>query len=180
MSSDQGRWRLCSAFLATPAEHGFGPLYLTCGESGIESMIHALDPNGAPNTSRLLPALGKWNAENAVPLPASAFPGKTLVIIGDDDSGTNGGQVALYIGNSTGDLDGGSLYVLARADSNVREMDIQAGTPYGIVFKKIDNQANLTGQEVDAKAAALKAIAFGRVEDLDYRKCRYGIGSQSR
>ena len=175
MSSDQGRWRLCSATLATPAEHGFGPLYLTCGESGIESMIHAVDPNGAPNSSRLLPALGKWSAENAVPLPAGAYPGRTLVIIGDDDSGTNGGQLVLYLGNSTGDLDNGSLYVLARADDNIREIDLQEGTQYTVVFRKIDNQTNLTGQEIDAKAAELKAIAFGRVEDIDYRK---GAGNE--
>ena len=44
LNSDGGQWRLCSATLATPAEHGFGPLYLTCGESNPESRTHAVSP----------------------------------------------------------------------------------------------------------------------------------------
>jgi hypothetical protein len=43
-----GLWRLCSATLATPQEHGFGPIYLTAGESGPESMVHAIDPLAPP------------------------------------------------------------------------------------------------------------------------------------
>lgn len=46
LNSDGGQWRLCSATMATPAEHGFGPLYLTCGESGQESRTHAVNPYG--------------------------------------------------------------------------------------------------------------------------------------
>lgn len=34
LNSNGGTWRLCSATMATLAEHGFGPVYLTCGESG--------------------------------------------------------------------------------------------------------------------------------------------------
>ena len=37
-----GMWRLCSATMATPQEHGFGPLFLTAGESGQESMVHGI------------------------------------------------------------------------------------------------------------------------------------------
>ena len=44
VNSNAGRWRLCSATMATPAIHGFGPTFLTCGESSIESMTHAIDP----------------------------------------------------------------------------------------------------------------------------------------
>jgi hypothetical protein len=33
---------LCGATMATPAEHGFGPLYLTAGESG--KSLHGLNP----------------------------------------------------------------------------------------------------------------------------------------
>ena len=38
LNSDGGTWRLCSATLVTPAEHGFGPVFLTSGESGQESL----------------------------------------------------------------------------------------------------------------------------------------------
>jgi hypothetical protein len=38
-----GRWRRCSASLATPEEHGFGPTFIRVGESSIESMIQAID-----------------------------------------------------------------------------------------------------------------------------------------
>jgi hypothetical protein len=39
-----GTWRLCGATMATVAENGFGPLYLTCGESGEESRTHGINP----------------------------------------------------------------------------------------------------------------------------------------
>ena len=62
LNSDGGQWRLCSATLATPAEHGFGPVYLTCGESNPESRTHArkirLLRRLTASTSRELPALG--------------------------------------------------------------------------------------------------------------------------
>ncbi|MEW5926787.1 MAG: hypothetical protein AB1941_04855 [Gemmatimonadota bacterium] len=169
LDSDNGRWRLCSATLATPEIHGFSA-YITVGESSAESMIHALDPNGAPNTSRLLAGLGKWNSENAVPLPKTAYPDRTVILIGDDDSGTYGGQVAMYVGGSVGDLEGGSLYVMARADDNVVERDMQPGRSYPVVFRRIENQRALTGAQINARTAELRAIQFGRVEDLDYRK----------
>jgi hypothetical protein len=44
-----GNMRLCSATLATPQEHGFGPLFLTAGETNGESMIHGVDPNDCRN-----------------------------------------------------------------------------------------------------------------------------------
>ena len=170
LNSTAGRFRLCSATLATPAEHGFGPLFITAGESSAESQIHALDPNGAPNSSRLLAGLGKWNTENAVPLQKAAYAGKTVVVIGDDDSGAQGGQVALYVSNTVGDLDNGSLYVLARVTDNIRERDMVVGQTYPVVFRKIDNQATLTGAQINQKSVELKSVQFGRVEDIDYRR----------
>jgi len=169
MNSDAGRWRLCSATLATLREHGFGPVYLTVGESGIESMIHAVDPAGPANTARLLPALGHWSSENAVPLPKTAYTGKTVILIGDDDSGTNGGQLAMYV-STTGDLDNGSLYAVARTNGNVRERDMVVGQGYPVEFRQITNQKTLTGAQTDAASAAFSAIRFGRIEDIDYRK----------
>lgn len=69
LDGEGSQWRLCSATLATPAEHGFGPLFLTAGESGSESMAHAIDPIAPAdkkNHSRTVSAFGKWNAENTV------------------------------------------------------------------------------------------------------------------
>ena len=154
----------------TPEEHGFGPLFLTVGESSVESQIHAVDPNGAANSSRLLAALGRWSSENAVPLPKTAYPGKTVILIGDDDSGAQGGQLALYVSNAVGDLDNGSLYVLARKDGNIRERDMVVGQSYAVTFKPIPSQQTVTGAQINALAVNIAALQFGRTEDIDYRR----------
>ena len=180
LNSDGGTWRLCSATLATPVEHGFGPVFLTCGESGVESRTHALRVDADPQQaaiSREVAGLGRWSAENAVPLPKTAYPGKTVIVIGDDDSGTDGGQVAMYLSNTVGDLDNGSLHMLRRTDGNQREMDMNPGSVYDVEFVKIDNHKTLTGAQINAKVNALKGIKFGRVEDVDYRK---GGGANGR
>jgi hypothetical protein len=177
MNSDGGRWRLCSATLATPDEHGFGPLFITAGESGTDPMIHGIDPLGAKNSSKLLSGLGKWLAENAVPLPKTAYAGKTVVLIGDDDSGAPGGQIGMYVSGTVGDLDNGSLYVMVRADGVTRERDMVVGKSYAVVFRKVDDQKTLSSNQLTAKVTELGAVAFGRVEDLDYRK---GGGANGR
>ncbi len=173
LNSDGGTWRLCSATMATPEEHGFGPTFLTCGESGEESRTHAinpLDPASNASMSRELPAFGRWSAENALPLPKTAYTGKTVIVLTDDDSGVSGGQVALYVSNTVGDLSGGSLYMLRRKDQNQKETDMTIGTMYDVEFVKIDNQSTLSGKEINALVDVNKAIKFGRVEDVDYRK----------
>lgn len=173
LNSDGGTWRLCSATMATPEEHGFGPMYLTCGESSVESRTHAinpLDPATNASISRELPSFGRWNAENALPLPKTTYSGKTVIVITDDDSGVSGGQVALYISNTVGDLAGGSVYMLRRKDQNQKETDMVIGTMHDVEFVKIDNASTLTGAEINAQVDVHKAIKFGRVEDVDYRK----------
>lgn len=173
LNSNGGTWRLCGATMATPAVNGFGPLYLTCGESGEESRTHGVDPYGdvaSNNVSKELPGLGRLSAENALPLKSSAFPGKTVVVIGDDDSGTYGGQVFMYVSNTVGDLTSGSLYMMKRNNDNQREKDMIAGQSYPVTFVKVDNHTTLTGAQINASVNTLKAIKFGRVEDLDYRK----------
>ncbi|HYF04136.1 MAG TPA: hypothetical protein VEC36_12205 [Patescibacteria group bacterium] len=167
LNSDGGMYRLCSATMATPAEHGFGPTFITCGESGPDSEIHAVDP--VSKNSQILKAFGRWSTENAVPLPKSAYSDKTVVIIGDDDSGEHGGQVAMYVGNS-GDLNNGNLYVLARTNDNIKERDMVAGQSYAVEFRQIPNQKSLAPTEFNTKSTELKSIQFGRVEDIDYRK----------
>lgn len=173
LNSDGGQWRLCSATLATPAEHGFGPIYLTCGESGEESKTNLLDPLDIPGNAAKLRdnnGLGRWSAENAVPLPKGAYKNKTVILIGEDDDRASGGQLAMYIGNSVGELNNGSLYMLKRKDGNQKETDIKTGTTVDVEFVKIDNHTTLTGADINAKVDVLKAIRFGRVEDIDYRK----------
>ncbi len=172
IQSQWGRFRLCSATLAKPEVHGFGPLYITAGETNAESQIHAMDPFGGQNTSQFLTALGRWNTENAVPLPREAYGDRTVIVIGDDDSGSAaGGQLALYVGTGIGDLTNGSVYVMARANDVVRERDMVPGQTYPVVFRKLEgNVPAMTGADINARSLELKAIQFGRVEDIDYRK----------
>ena len=166
-----GLTRLCSATLATPEEHGFpAPVFLTAGESGAESMVHAIDPVGLANkasTARRKPALGKASMENAVPLPKDAYPGKTVIIIGEDD--TNG-QVLAYISTTPGDLDNGKLYLLRRTTGNPVETDMSAGTDYEVEFVEIPGAKTLTGAQIAAQSVSLNALQLARVEDVDYRK----------
>lgn len=173
LNSNGGTWRLCGATMATPLEHGFGPLYLTCGESGEESRTHGVNPYanvGGASVTKELSGLGRLSAENALPLRKSAYSGKTVIVIGDDDSGTYGGQVFMYVSNTVGDLENGSLYMMKRNDDNQKEKDMVTGQTYPVTFVKIDNHTTMTGAQINASVNTLKAIKFGRVEDLDYRK----------
>lgn len=172
-----GLTRLCSATLATPEIHGFGPIYLTAGESGQESMVHGIDPLGLSSdksrTDRVLPALGKASMENAVPLPKGAYPGKTVILIGEDQSYStshaSAGQLILYVGN-VGDLNNGKLYALKRTDGNQVEMSMTLNNSYPVEFVEIPNAKSLTGAVINTTVNDLGAIRFSRVEDVDYRK----------
>ncbi len=175
INSDLGKYRLCSATLATPSEHGFGPLFISCGESTPKSEALGLNPYAAAlSQPKWLKALGRWSFENAVPLPKDAYAGKTVIIIGDDDSSPGGGQVALYVSNTVGDLDNGSLYALTRDDGDTSETTMKVGQTYNVTFKKIND---ITQEDLNAQCIALGAIRFGRTEDLDYQK---GGGSNGR
>ncbi len=177
VNTDGGLYRLCSATMATPETHGFGPLFLTTGESNVNAMTHAIDPIAPAdpsNSSRTKPALGKFSGENAVPLTKLAYPNRTVIILGEDSSN---GQVYLYISNSVGDLDNGKLYVLRRKDLNQIETSITWNTIYDVEFVEVPNAKNLTGAEIEALNTNLKSIQFARVEDLDYRK---GSASNNR
>ena len=166
-----GVTRLCSATLATPEEHGFAmPVFLTAGESGAESMVHAIDPLGPQdktNSGRRKPALGKASMENAVPLHKQAYPGKTVIIIGEDDSN---GQVLLYVSDAPGDLDNGKLYMLKRPNGNPVETDMSMGTSYDVQWVEVPNAKSLTGAQIAAFSVSNGALQLARVEDLDYRK----------
>lgn len=178
VDTDGGLFRLCSASLATPEEHGFQqPVFLTTGESNVNAMTHAIDPIGTArpkDQSRVKPALGKFSGENAVPLPKTAYPGKTVIILGEDASN---GQVYLYVSDTPGDLDNGKLYVLRRTNRNQIETAMTKGTVYDVEFVEVPNAKNLTGTEIENLNASLGSIQFARVEDLDYRK---GGGANGR
>lgn len=170
VNTDGGGFRLCSATMATPAEHGFGPLFLTTGESNVNAMTHAIDPIALANPSdntRTKPALGKYSGENAVPLNKNAYPGKTVIICGEDSSN---GQVYLYVSNTVGDLDNGKLYVLRRTDLNQIETAMTWNNNYPVEFVEVPNAKNLTGPEIETLNTSLKSLQLARVEDLDYRK----------
>lgn len=172
-----GLTRLCSATLATPAIHGFGPMFLTAGESGEESMVHGIDPLGLTSeksrTDRVLPALGKASMENAVPLPKAAYSGKTVILIGEDQSyatsHASAGQLIMYV-STTGDLNNGKLYALKRNDGNQVETSMNVGSSFDVSFVEIPNAKNLTGAAINTAVNNLGAIRFSRVEDVDYRK----------
>ncbi|SIO17643.1 PhoX family protein [Chitinophaga niabensis] len=174
VDAEGGKMRLCSGTLATPAENGFGPIFLTAGETDGESMIHGIDPLGAINlkkTNRTLPALGKCSAENAVPLNKNAYPGKTVIFIGEDESSRQGlGQVNLYYANAAGDMANGKLYMLRRLDKNIVETDMAVGSTYDVEFVAYENVATSTGAQLAAQTVTNNAIQFARVEDLDYGK----------
>lgn len=171
VDADGGQWRLCSATMVTPKEHGFGPVFLTAGESGPDSRVHAIDPFGSTNdkkrTDRVVPALGRASMENAVPLAKSAYPGKTVIMVGEDDGN---GQVLSYVSNTPGDLENGKLHFLRRTNLDPVETNMAVGTTYDVEFVEVDNFKTATGAEIAAQSVAKRAIQFARIEDLDYRK----------
>ncbi len=173
LNSDGAGTRMCSATLATPEVHGFGPVFLTAGESGPESQTHGISPFADAATAsvpQVLPALGRWNAENAVPLPLSVTQGKTMIIIGDDDSGPQGGQLVMYMSENQGDLSGGKVYALRRVDQDPVETNMHIDQQYEVEFVEIEDARANTGEQNNLASEALHAIAFGRVEDVDYGK----------
>ncbi len=178
VDTDGGMFRLCSGSLATPEEHGFpAPVFLTTGESNVNAMTHAINPIGTAqpkDKTRVLPALGKFSGENAVPLHKDAYPGKTVIILGED---AGNGQVYLYVSNTVGDLNNGLLYALRRTNKNQVETNMTKGNSYDVEFVEVPNAKNLTGTEIENLNSSLGSIQFARVEDLDYRK---GSGANSR
>lgn len=164
--------RLCSATLVTPEIHGFGPIFLTAGESSSESQVMGLTPYDTKannSTPRPITGFGRWSAENAVPLPKQAYSGQTVVLLGDDDSGTYGGQLVLYK-STLGDLNSGKVYVIKRTDGVTNERTMTENTTYPVQFVEITDAKTNTGLQNNQAAQAANAIVFGRVEDIDYRK----------
>ncbi|GEM59007.1 hypothetical protein B0A78_09445 [Flavobacterium columnare NBRC 100251 = ATCC 23463] len=164
--------RLCSATLAMPEIHGFGPFFLTCGESDSESLVHKIAPTDThinASIPKTIPAFGRWSAENAVPLSKNAYAGQTIIMIGDDDNKDYGGQLVMYK-STTGDLNNGKVYVIKRIDNESIETKMTENNTYDIEFVEITNAKTNTGLQNNQAAQAANAIVFGRVEDIDWNK----------
>jgi len=163
----------CSGSLITPAEHGFGPLYLSGGEwGGSSNGVFVTDPfksAGSASSPEMLTAMGEWSTENAVVIGKDAYPGKTVVFIGDDhaDNTVPSGQLGMYVGNR-GDLYGGKLYGLKVTSSNINyEMDMAEGTSYDMEFVEL-LEKDLDKLDVEAKQKGV--MGFSRLEDIDWRR----------
>ncbi|MGL4630534.1 MAG: phosphatase [Leadbetterella sp.] len=171
-ASGSGNTIMCSGTLATPQEHGFGPLYLAGAESDGNRMgIIAIDPNKKAvnrNEGKFLPALGEWYAENAVPLHKDAYPNKTVIMIGDDHGidASPEGQFALYVGDR-GDLEKGKLYTLKLKNNFRVEALMKENESYEFEMVEM-NQRNINA--LAAEGIQKGVMSFSRVEDIDYRK----------
>jgi hypothetical protein len=163
----------CSGTLISNAEHGFGPLYLSGGEwGGASKGVFLTDPTksiDAAAVGELLPALGQWSTENAVPIGKDAYVDKTVIFIGDDhaDNSVPSGQLGMYVGDR-GDLDGGKLYGLKVTSAGVNyEIDMTEGTEYNAEFIEL-TEREITALDTEAKTK--NVMGFSRLEDIDWRR----------
>ncbi|MCB9201475.1 MAG: phosphatase [Flavobacteriales bacterium] len=168
----------CSGSLITPQEHGFGPYYLSGGEWGGSSKnVFLTDPfkdASAASSAKTLYNFGQWDVENAVVLGKDAYPTKTVALIGDDSAGDAGGQLAMYVSDSKGDLENGKLYALKVGDGTTMDKDLVEGTAYDVTFVELNER---TYDKLNEECISKKVMAFNRVEDIDYRK---GSASNNR
>lgn len=90
--------RQCSGTMWEASIHGGAKdLFLSASES-FHYDVKGIDPHvetPTPTADFGLDALGEFSWENAVPLPRDAYPGKTVIIGGDDDSSGSEGQITL-------------------------------------------------------------------------------------
>ncbi len=172
---------MCSGSSITPEEHGFGPLYLSGGEWGGSAVgVYKVNPFRSTDDRvevDRLPALGEWVTENAVAIGKDAFPGKTVVFIGDDDSNNEYPEAhfAMYVGG-LGDLNGGDLYVLRGKNptesaigegGQLFEMGMAEDMEYDVEWVKVTER---TLNELNQEGIDSLAIGFQRIEDIDWRR----------
>lgn len=163
----------CSGTLITPEEHGFGPQYLSGGEWGGSSKgVFITNPSknaGEASVAEMLPAMGQWSTENAVPIGKDAYADKTVVFIGDDhsDNEVPSGQLGMYVGNR-GDLATGKLYGLKVTSEEIDyEMDMKEGQTYNAEFVALEETEI---EALDAEAKQKGVMGFSRLEDIDWRR----------
>ena len=171
----------CSGSSITPEEHGFGPLYLSGGEwggnaKGVYQVNPFRDTEDRVEAARL-PALGEWSTENAVAIGKDAFPGQTVVFMGDDDSNNTypESHFAMYVGG-LGDLETGDLYMLRGKNpvetgigegGQLFEMGMAEGVAYDVEWVKVTER---TIDELNQEGIDSLAIGFQRIEDIDWRR----------
>ncbi|WP_350285987.1 phosphatase [uncultured Croceitalea sp.] len=171
----------CSGSSITVEEHGFGPLYLSGGEWGGNAKgVYRVNPFRSPDDrveAQRLPALGEWSTENAVVIGKDAYPGQTVVFMGDDDSNNTYPEAhfAMYVGG-LGDLNGGDLYVLRGKDTTETaigggglkfEMGMVEDNTYDVEWVKVEER---TLAELNQEAIDSVAIGFQRIEDIDWQR----------
>lgn len=171
----------CSGSSITVEEHGFGPLYLSGGEWGGNAKgVYKVNPFRSAEDrveAERLPALGEWSTENAVVIGKDAFPGRTVVFMGDDDSNNEypEGHFAMYVG-ARGDLAGGNLYVLRGKNpvesgigegGQLFEMGMAEGMEYDVEWVEVSER---TISELNQEGIDSLAIGFQRIEDIDWRR----------
>ncbi|MDX2196390.1 MAG: T9SS type A sorting domain-containing protein [Cytophagales bacterium] len=208
LNSNAGYWRLCSATMAKPEINGFGPVFFSGGESGAESLVHAVDPfskpafkNVSPDDSvywdqggQYLHHWGRWSTENAVPLHKDAYPGKVVIILGDDDF-EGQGQIVMIVGNLSDfknkNYNNVTVYALRKVanfttltgadlDKARFERGLTGTAEIDVEFVEIPNIVTMTGAQINAFCNANNTMSFGRVEDIDFRKSMTNPGAASR
>ena len=180
--------RQCSGTMWEAEIHGGSQdIFLSASES-IAYDVKGIDPRvttPTPTADFGLDALGEFSWENATPLPQNTYPGKTVIIGGDDDSSGSEGQVTLYYSESADDdLNNGKIYVLrfkqvsdgaggvqdVIANTTYNEGDLDFGATYDVEFVEIPNGKDLTKNEMETACTNVFASQFMRVEDVDYQK----------
>lgn len=180
--------RQCSATMWEKDIHGGDKdIFLSASES-IAYDVKGIDPwvtVPSPTADFGLDALGEFAWENAVPLPKDTYPGKTVIIGGDDDSSGSQGQVTMYYSNNgDADLTDGKIYVLrfkqisnglggvqnVAANTVYNEGSLDFGNTYDVEFVEIIDGAALTLNEMETACTDVFASQFMRVEDVDYQK----------
>jgi hypothetical protein len=166
----------CSGTMWESAIHGGAEDFFISASEYFHHTPKRIDIEEIPNpsdSSDNFTAFGRFNWENALPLPAVAYPGKTVIIGGDDDRTDSKGQIIQYYSDAgDADLNGGSVYVLKRVGANAieNEEDLAFGTEYDVEFVEIPNGASLTKGEMEQACINANAFQFIRAEDLDYGK----------
>lgn len=179
--------RQCSGTMWEKEIHGGDKdVFLSASEESISNVVKELDPRvETPNPTGDYgnKALGHFLWENAVPLPKNTYPGKTVILGGND---LDGGQPILYFSeNGDADRTNGKVYVLrtkqisdgaggvisAPDAERHDESDFDLKQSYDIEFLEIPDAKNLSTNETsNYYKNTLFATSFVRMEDLDYQK----------
>ncbi len=184
--------RQCSATMWEKEIHGGDKDIFLSASEAFNFDVKGIDPRvevPTPQADFGMDAFGEFAWENIVPLPKNTYPGKTVLIGGDDQDERGAqfaeGQVIMYLSeNGDADLENGKIYVLrtkqisdgsngvmdAVADVQYDESDLDFQTSYEVEFVEIENGKDLTFTEMGQACNEVNASQFMRVEDVDYQK----------